>query len=193
MRFVLTVIFLFLLSAISFSQGINFEKKLVWEEIISKAKAEQKYIFVDCYATWCQPCKEMEQDIFSTAEIRDLVDKYFISIKVQMDTTTVDNEATKRRYKLAHHLKDEYNVSVFPTFLFFSPQGEIVHKGVGFKSVFNFKLLLRETLTFEKQYFTILKDYKAGIRNYPVLQYFIPTATAMKDNNIAKLVADDYI
>ncbi|MBO9572315.1 MAG: hypothetical protein J7497_08925, partial [Chitinophagaceae bacterium] len=33
--------------------GINFEVRLTWQQIKDKAKAENKFIFVDCYATWC--------------------------------------------------------------------------------------------------------------------------------------------
>ncbi len=39
------------------SKVIHFENGLSWEQIKEKAKAEHKYIFVDCYATWCGPCK----------------------------------------------------------------------------------------------------------------------------------------
>jgi thiol:disulfide interchange protein len=45
------------------SKGINFENNLSWEQVKEKAKAENKYIFVDCYATWCGPCKAMDKEV----------------------------------------------------------------------------------------------------------------------------------
>ena len=46
-----------------FGQGINFEK-LTLEEALIKAKTENKYVFVDCYTTWCGPCKRMTEFVF---------------------------------------------------------------------------------------------------------------------------------
>ena len=37
--------------------GIAFQHGLSWAEILQKAKKENKYIFVDCYASWCGPCR----------------------------------------------------------------------------------------------------------------------------------------
>ena len=44
-------------------KGIHFEQGLSWKDILAKAKAEHKYIFVDCYATWCGPCKYMDKNV----------------------------------------------------------------------------------------------------------------------------------
>ena len=52
--------------AIGYSQekGIHFEHALSWTEVQAKAKAEHKYIFMDCFTTWCGPCKYMSANIF---------------------------------------------------------------------------------------------------------------------------------
>lgn len=33
-------------------QGIHFEHNISWKEIQAKAKAENKYIFIDAFTTW---------------------------------------------------------------------------------------------------------------------------------------------
>jgi len=43
------------------SEGIQFIKSSSWEQVLQKAKAENKIIFIDCYTTWCAPCKAMEK------------------------------------------------------------------------------------------------------------------------------------
>jgi thiol:disulfide interchange protein len=44
-------------SQVDTTKGIQFVHNLSWQEILQKARAENKYVFVDCYATWCGPCK----------------------------------------------------------------------------------------------------------------------------------------
>lgn len=58
--------------------------------IKEKAKKENKYIFMDCYATWCGACKMMEQEVYSKSTLFCLKLKIFNSIEVQFlqDNTT---------------------------------------------------------------------------------------------------------
>ncbi len=46
------------------SKGIKFEEGLNWQQVKEKAEKDQKYIFVDCYATRCAPCKQMEKEVY---------------------------------------------------------------------------------------------------------------------------------
>lgn len=34
-------------------KGIIFENNISWKGVLEKAKAENKYIFIDCSASWC--------------------------------------------------------------------------------------------------------------------------------------------
>ena len=47
-----------------FSQGVDF-KQITLKEALEQAKAQGKMVFVDCYTTWCGPCKMMAQEVFS--------------------------------------------------------------------------------------------------------------------------------
>ena len=38
--------------------GVKFED-LTFKEALAKAKAENKLVFMDCYTSWCGPCKKM--------------------------------------------------------------------------------------------------------------------------------------
>ncbi len=55
------------------NRGIKFENELDWQQVLAKAKAENKYIFVDCYATWCIPCKKMDTDVYSSQKVGDFL------------------------------------------------------------------------------------------------------------------------
>ena len=50
------------------AQGIEFEKG-AWEEVLAKAKAEDKLMFVDSYTTWCGPCKKLSKHVFPNEKV----------------------------------------------------------------------------------------------------------------------------
>ncbi len=66
--------------------GINFENGTSWQALLKLAKAENKYIFVDCYATWCGPCRFMAEHIFPQKEVGEYFNAHFINVRYQMDS-----------------------------------------------------------------------------------------------------------
>jgi thiol-disulfide isomerase/thioredoxin len=59
--------------------GVQFEHNLNWAAIQAKAKAENKYIFMDCFTTWCGPCRYMSAKIFPQKESGDFMNDKFVS------------------------------------------------------------------------------------------------------------------
>jgi thioredoxin-related protein len=112
-------------------KGIHFEHEGSWTAIRAKAKAENKYIFIDCYTTWCGPCKFMSTTIFPMEQAGDYFNSKFINVKVQLDTTAKDDAHTKSWYADAHNLVTQYNVRAFPTYLVFTPDGQALHRAIG--------------------------------------------------------------
>lgn len=58
-------------SAVAQNRNINFEQTKEWKKIVKKAKKEKKLIFVDCYTSWCGPCKMLARDVFTKDEVAD--------------------------------------------------------------------------------------------------------------------------
>lgn len=48
-----------------------------------------------------------------------------------MNTTDHDNDAVKSWYKDAVQIAAKYKIASYPTYLFFNPQGDLVHVLVG--------------------------------------------------------------
>lgn len=139
---------------------INFEQGLTWDQIKAKANIEKKYVFVDCFATWCLPCKKMDQDVYTNGEVADFINNHFISVKVQADTANSDGEDVRRWYGDAHRIIKDYEIKSFPSFLFLSPEGMLIHQGLGFQPAPYFLALLRQALDPDQQYYTLLDKFR---------------------------------
>lgn len=145
-----TPLSLFALISITFftSAQINFTN-ISWEDVLIKAQKEEKSIFVDVYTTWCAPCKKLSKTTFQDEGLGKSMNERFISIK--WDAESEAHEA----------LSNKYEVSSFPTLLYFSPEGELIRKETGFKTV----VQLQEI---NKAHFSFLEhpELKEQLANY---------------------------
>jgi len=56
-----------------------------WKKALAKAKKENKLIFIDAYATWCGPCKRMQQDVFPNPAVAEYFNKNFVNITIDVE------------------------------------------------------------------------------------------------------------
>jgi thioredoxin-related protein len=173
-------------------QGIQFADNLNWMQVKQKAKTENKFIFVDCYATWCLPCKKMEAEIFPLNKVGEAMNDKYIAVRLQMDTSNKDNEYVKEWYGIAHSFFKDYNIVVYPSYLFFDPNGNIVHKGLGTYKANEFIELLTIARDSNQQYYTLLSAYNAGRRDKEEMYRLIITAKKLGEEKAAIPVLNDY-
>ena len=64
--------------------GISFFNGTL-KEAIAKAKAENKFVFFDAYASWCGPCKAMDKEVFTDKTVADYLNAKFVSIRIDME------------------------------------------------------------------------------------------------------------
>ena len=113
------IIVLLLVHMATFAQeGVNFED-LTFDEALAKAKAENKFVFVDCYTSWCGPCKYMAQAVFPQESMGDFFNPRFVSVKFDMERGE------------GKELNEKFGVKAYPTFLILRPDGTLQHKIVG--------------------------------------------------------------
>lgn len=173
-------------------KGIHFEHGTTWQAVLAKAKKENKYIFVDAFTTWCGPCKAMAKNIFPQEEVGQFFNANFINLKVQLDTTANDNIEVKLWYKDAHDIMVNYQVKVFPTYLFISPNGMLVHRAVGASDAATFIQKGKNALDPTKQYYTLLQHYKAGDQKPGLLKMLAEAATEAYELEAASEFAGKY-
>ncbi|GLR19173.1 thioredoxin family protein [Portibacter lacus] len=85
-----------------------------FESAKMKAGDEGKLFFVDFYATWCTPCKWMEETTFNDTEVVGLLTENYVSLKIDIDDLD------------GYSIKERFQVSVLPTILIFNSSGELV-------------------------------------------------------------------
>jgi len=172
--------------------NVNFQTGLSWQQILEQAKEQNKYIFVDCFATWCVPCKQMDQEVYTDMSVSDILNAKFISVRMQIDSTAKDDQQTKARYADATFIRNTYSVSAFPTFLFFSPNGQLVHQGIGYMPASDFINLVTDATDTSTQYFTELRKYKEGTITKDELPYLAINLKKYGNLDSANKIAANY-
>lgn len=99
--------------------AINFQKDITWAEVLKRAQAQNKPIFVDAFATWCGPCKMMDRDVFPDETVSAYFDEHFVSFKIDMESQ--EGEVFGKTYP----------VQAYPTLLFITPEGKLIKSNVG--------------------------------------------------------------
>lgn len=83
-------------------------------EALALAKAENKPVLVDFFATWCAACVELDKYTFSDARVRQVVADRFVPLKIDGTEDTDDIAA----------LHSKYGVMGLPVVAVLSPDGK---------------------------------------------------------------------
>lgn len=105
------------ISISTFADGIEFFHGTL-DEAKVKAQKENKLIFIDCYTTWCAPCKMLAKFVFTDGELGNFNNEHFINLKLDME-----KEGAPVAYK--------YGISAYPTLLYIDYTGAVKKKLVG--------------------------------------------------------------
>jgi thiol:disulfide interchange protein len=108
------------LQLLSKAQGIEFFKG-TWAQALEKAKQENKPVFVDAYTVWCGPCKYMAASVFTVDSVGEYYNKNFINYKFDMEKGEGPEFASK------------YRVTAYPTLLYLTSDGKVLHRVMGAK------------------------------------------------------------
>ncbi len=117
---IICIVMMVMLGVTANAQGIEFmpEGSLL-KDAVSKAKKENKLVFLDCYTSWCGPCRKMAATVFTQPEVGAFMNKSYVSIKIDMEKGEGPALAKK------------YEVGAFPTFLIFNGDGNEVGRFMG--------------------------------------------------------------
>ena len=163
--------------------GVHFLHKVAsWETVLTQAQKENKYIFVDCFTTWCGPCKYVSTKVFPLKNVGDYFNKNFVNVGLQIDATKKDNADVIATRTVAKHIETTYKITAYPTFLIFDNTGKLVHKFVG---AGDDKMMLANAeagLNKEEQYYTLVEKFEIGNRDANFITKLCKAAATAGDN-----------
>src|ERR1043166_391494 len=105
-------------SAFAQTKTIEFDHG-TFEEVLARAKKENKMIYIDCYTSWCGPCKWMAKNIFTNDSVADFYNSNFVNAKIDMEKGEGVDIAAK------------YDVRAYPTMLYLNADGVQLHRTCG--------------------------------------------------------------
>ncbi len=100
---------LFAEAKVNFYKGNPFSAK-------TTAKAEGKLYFYDFVASWCTPCRWMDESTYTNEELAAFVNSNYVPVKVDIDDFD------------GFSLKEQYNIKVLPTIIIFNQAGKVLYR-----------------------------------------------------------------
>ena len=160
------------------AQGIEFFHG-EWKDALVKAKAEDKIIFVDCFTTWCGPCKAMAKNTFTDPKVGEFFNNTFINMKLDMEG------------KEGKAFGSKFPVSAYPTLYFIDGDGKVVKKVVGGQKPDGLIAIGKDASKGLDKSSAYEEEYLKGNRDYDFMMKFIKAM-----NNVGKpslKIANDYL
>lgn len=114
--------------------GVNF-LDISYQEALNKAKSENKLIFIDCYTSWCGPCKLMMNTVFKDEKVATFMNDQFINLKLNMEEEG-DGQMIYSNYKIIS----------FPTYLILDSKGTIINRFEGSSDSIAFMEKIKKTI-----------------------------------------------
>ena len=160
------------------AQGIEFFHG-TWDEALAKSKSSGKIIFMDAFAKWCGPCKNMAANTFTNSTVGEFFNANFINMKVDMEE------------EMGLQLRDKYPVSAFPTLFFIDETGEVVQKSVGAKGPTDLIALGQTVLGKYDKSLKYVAAYESGDRSYQLVYDYVAALNA--SGKPSTKISNDYL
>ena len=148
--------------AVESAEGIHFLEG-TFAQALKKSQESGKFIFMDCFTSWCAPCRMMNKTVLKDPRVAAYFNENFVNIKYDMEK----GEGRK--------LSARYGMKVFPTYLILDSEGNEIHRVVGGHDVDEFLTLVKSGTDRENSIAALKKKYQRGERSSAFLHQYIQT------------------
>jgi thioredoxin-related protein len=176
MKHLLLIAATLVLSSALFAQT----SKVNWmtiEEATAAQKKEPRKILIDVYTTWCGPCKMMDSNTFTNADVVSFINKNFYAVKfnaesgtdVQFKGTTYKNpsfDPNARGRNGVHEFSRALRVSAYPTIVYLDENLEMIAPIKGYQSPQQIELYLKFFSSNTYKTVTSQEDWEAWQKNF---------------------------
>src|SRR5690242_9559592 len=104
--------------AVWFGLPKKVEAEIEWqpysEAAVAQARSAGKGVIIDAYATWCIPCKELDQITFTDATVKREAER-FVTLKLDLTSPAAGSDAARA--------KDKFGIRGVPTVIFIDGAG----------------------------------------------------------------------
>ncbi|MDI9635704.1 thioredoxin family protein [Kamptonema cortianum] len=91
-----------------------------FEKAADMAKSQGKRLFIDFEATWCGPCKTMDELVYTALDVVEAASGV-VAVKVDGD--------------VRKDLAEKFSVGAYPTMILLAPDGTEIRRAVGYRGV----------------------------------------------------------
>lgn len=179
------IILVSILSIISFGVFAQQNNGVKWEEgtfaqALAKAKKQNKQIFLDCYTSWCGPCKHMANNVFTLPEAGKFFNSTFVNVKIDMEKGEgID-------------LCKKFEVKAFPTFLIIDGEGNEVGRIVGGGELQDFIGKVKNAMSVDNSPSALLTKYENTRSIDAAYAYMSLLEESYKQEEIVKFIEANY-
>jgi thioredoxin-related protein len=152
-RSLLFLIFLLFFNCLN--AHFSFDELNDYDAAKLRAGEDGKLIFIAFSAKWCMPCKILEESTLNNPEIKAILSKDYISVKIDIEN------------QKGHQWKDKFQVQLVPTIIILDSKGKVLNKTENTLASSPFKNLIeshntsqnKQVIYSRKQY--VKRKYKA--------------------------------
>jgi len=146
----LAMVALVVFTGTAFAEEVQWLEGQTWDEIIAMAQEQDTQIVIDFYATWCGPCKMLDNQVYNVPDVVQTMSS-LVNFKVDVD---------KEEYK---ELTKLFKISAMPTVVVCRKDGSEIDRFLGFRPAPIFLSTLKDYLAEKNTY----ADVKARLEKDP--------------------------
>lgn len=161
------------------NRSIGFDSVSL-ETSLTKAKSNDRLIFVDCYTSWCGPCKEMSKHVFTQESVADFFNAHFVNVKLDMEKGE------------GPALQKEFHVEAFPTYLLLNSNRKLIYRFVGAMPADTFLAKIKKGMDTLNRVAILNERYNSGERSKDLLREYIKVKIEGMELTTGEQVALEY-